>query len=94
MTKKKLIQNLWRIFIVNNKYECFLDSEKKIKDSLTHQARLEEEGRAVRGVEGQKLMEVWMDHGKLEHEYEAAKWMEVEKPETNHKDQEIRLSQG
>ena len=35
-----------------------------------------------------------MDHGKLEHEYEAAKWMKVEKPETNHKDQEIRLSQG
>ena len=34
-----------------------------------------------------------MDHGKLEHEYEAAKLMEVEKPETNHKDQEIRLSQ-
>ena len=58
MTKKRLIQNLWSIFIVNNKYKCFLDSEKKMKDSLTHQARLEEEGRVVRGVEGQKLMEV------------------------------------
>ena len=30
MTKKRLIQNLWSIFIVNNKYKCFLDSEKKM----------------------------------------------------------------
>ena len=50
--------------------------------------------KAARGVEGQKLLEVWMYHGKLEVEYKAAKRMEVEKLETNSKDKDVRLSQG
>ena len=54
-------------------YEQFPYPGEKTQYITTHEAKLEHEPNAARGLKGEKLLENLMDPGNLEVEYEAAK---------------------